>query len=63
MEFFETKIKSRVRSSHLFFLRASISLGNYAERKKGMDEKGQRKKVDLVAMSRKQLGVAAGTWT
>lgn len=28
-----------------------------------MDEKGQRKKVDLVAMSRKQLGVAAGTWT
>lgn len=52
MELFETKIKSRVWPSHLLFLRASMSLGNYVERKKGMEEKRQRKSLDLRTMSR-----------
>lgn len=53
MELFETKIKSRVWPSHLLFLRALMPLDNYIKRKKGMEEKMQRKNLDLMTMSRK----------
>lgn len=53
MELFEAKIKSGVWYSHLLFLRTSMYLGNYVEREKDMEEKRQRKKVDLITTSRK----------
>ena len=44
MKLFEAKIKSAVGPSHLLFLIASMRLGNYFEREKGMEGKKQKEK-------------------
>lgn len=62
MKSFEPEIKWPI--SHLLFLIASVYLGNYVKRDKGMGVERQRKKIDLITMSRKiTLRVVPGTWT
>ena len=56
MKLFEAKIKSAVGPSHLLFLIASMRLGNYFEREKGMEGKKQKekeKKGNLIIRLRK----------